>query len=528
MKNKLFKILKASSDIDWFIVHKLSKEKFDNIKFSFVDGTERYDHPFKTNLGYITFKKENFLEEYCSIIKDVIFKLKDNEFALSNIYILITRTSFKKEDENILEKLFVKEISRERINNIYTLLVRSLNENYYSYLPNKTDTYNTLNDWLEIFNSAQYLHDTSETLFSILFLTEVDSFKNISYEKIKDFNPLIRGRLISWYGSKIEIGEDDLIKLINNNLEEASFFAALLIENNSLPDWSNKKTLDIFIVKYWNSIGKDLFLQLFGISYRNKGKDFSKLKSIIHSILFNRIKSENKFNENWFNSLDFPNDFIALFSWLHHHKITLEKINDNNKKLIANSLMSSLNSIADNFNKYIASENDYFPFKSHQLNEKKYQISLSCILLFIVTLDDADFKIIKKELNSLAFKIRPQYYGAFRSQYLARNFTEILLLILLSAINISNISEHIITNIKYLLTILNKTILIPYIHLAEREEDIWNKETEKSSFQYKIGEYLINDYLKRIKNNENGVNECFKDLFELFDNVKVAEWIYER
>ena len=74
-----------------------------------------------------------------------------------------------------------------------------------------------------------------------------------------------------------------------------------------------------------------------------------------------------------------------------------------------------------------------------------------------------------------------------------------------------------------LLTILNKTILIPYIHLAEREEEIWNKETEKSGFQYKIGEYLINDYLKRIKNNENVVNECFKDLFELFDNVKVAD-----
>lgn len=528
MKDKLLKILETSSHIDWFIVHKLSKEKYDNIKFSFVDGKERYDNPFKTNLGYISFKEETFLKEYYTIIKDLIHKLIDNKFALANIYIAITRTSFKKEDENILEKLFVKEVSKEQIKNIYALLAKSLNENYYSNLPNKTNNYKTLNGWLGIFNSSQYLHDTSETLFSILFLAKVDSFKKIEYEKIKGFNPLIRARLISWYGTSIEIGGDELIKLITDNLEEASFFAALLIENSSLPDWIDEKTLDIFIIKYWNSIGKDLFLHLFGISYRNKGKDFSKLKLIIHSILFNRIKSENEFNENWFNSLDFPNDFIALFSWLHQNKITLENIDNKNKKLIASSLLSSLNSIADNFPKYIASENDYFPFKSHQLNEGKYQTSLSYILLFITTLNKADFKIIKKDLNSLAFKIRPQYYGGYRSQYLAKNFTEILLLIILSAINISNISEHIITNIKHLLKILNETILIPYIHLAEREEEIWNKETEKSNFQYKIGEYLINDYLKRIMNNENGVNECFKDLFELFDNVKVAEWIYER
>ncbi len=528
MKDKLLKILKPSTHIDWFIVHKLSKEKFDNIKFSFVDGKERFDYPFKTNLGYITFKNESFLDKYHTIIKDIIIESKDNAFALANIYIIITRTSFQKEDEDILEKLFKKEINKESIKSIYKLLVKSLNENYYSHLHNKINTYKTLNDWLEIFNSAQYLHDTSDTLFSILFLVEVDSLKKIEYEKIKEFNPLIRGHLISWYGTNIKISEDELIKLINDNSEEASFFAALLIENSSLPDWINKKTLDIFIIKYWNSIGKDLFLHLFGISYINKGKDFSELKAIIHSILFNKIKSENDFNKNWFNSLDFPNDFIALFSWIHHNKITLENIDNNNKKLIANSLMNSLNGIADNFKKYIASENDYFPFKSHQLNEEKYHTSLSYILLFITTLDEADFKIIKKEFNSLAFKIRPQYYGAYRSQYLAMNFTEILLLILLSAINISNISENIIINTKHLLKILNKTILIPYIHLTERNEEIWNKETEKSRFQYKIGEYLINDYLKKIKKNENGLHEHFKDLFELFGNVKVAEWLYER
>lgn len=528
MKDKFLKILKISSHIDWFIVHKLSKEKYDNIEFSFVDGKERYDDPFKTNLGYISFKKETFLKEYKEVIKDLIRELRDNKFALANIYILITRTSFQKEGENILEKLFVVEIDKKLIKDIYTLLANSLNENYYSNLPNKTNNYETLNGWLEIFNSSQYLHDTSETLFNILFLAEVDSLKKIEYEKIKGFNPLIRSRLISWYGTSIEIDKDEIIKLINGNLEEASFFAALLIENSSYPNWIDEKTLNIFFIKYWDYIGKDLFLHLFGMSYRTKGRDFSKLKVIIHSIFFNTIKSENEFNGNWLNSLDFPNDFIALFSWLHQNNIALEDITSKNKKLIASSLINSLNSIADNFAQYIASENDYFPFKSYQLNEVKYQTSLSYILLFITTLDEADFKIIKNDFKSLAFKIRPQYYGGYRSQYLARNFTEILLLIVLSAINISNISEHIIKNIKHLLTVLNQTILTPYIHLAERDEEIWNNETEKSSFQYKIGEYLINDYLKRIKKNENGVNVYFKDLFELFDNVKVAEWIYER
>jgi len=528
MKDTFLKILKASSEIDWFITHKLSKEEFNDISFSFVDGEERYDNPFKTNLGYISFNKETFLKEYQKTITELINELKSNDFALANIYILITRTSFKREDDNVLEKAFKKEVGKKNIKSIYELLAKSLNENYYSQLPKKTDNYKSLNDWLEIFNSTAYLHDTSDTLSSILLLADINSLQKIEYEKIKIFNPLIRSRLISWFDTSVELDKDELLELISVNSKEASFFAALLIENDGFPKWVNDTSLKVFVIKYWDTIGKDLFLHIFGISYRNKNKDFSILKTIIHSILFEKIKTKNDFNENWFNSLDFPNDFIALFNWIHDNKITLENIDDSNKKLIANSLMSSLNCISDNFNEYIASENNYFPFKSHQLNEEKYQTSLSYILLFITTLDEVSFKIIKNEFNSLAFKIRPQYYGSYRSRYLARNFTEILLLIVLSAINISNISEPIIKNIKSLLSILNKTILIPYIHLTEREEEIWNKETEKSSFQYKIGEYLINDYLKKVKNNKNNVKDCFKDLFELFDNVKVAEWLYER
>jgi uncharacterized membrane protein YgaE (UPF0421/DUF939 family) len=528
MKDTFLKILKTSSDIDWFITHKLSKEEFNNIKFSFVDGKERYDNPFKTNLGYISFKQETFLSEYQKTIKDLINELKANNFALANIYILITRTSYKKIGNNILEELFKKVLSEKQIKIIYKLLAKSLNKNYYSQLPKKTDNFESLNEWLEAFNKTSYLRDFSDTLGSILLLADIESFQKIEYEKIKIFNPLIRSRLISWYGTRIKIDKDELFELVNVNLKDASFFAALLIKNDCIPKWANEKSLNVFILKYWADIGKDLFLHIFGISYRNKNKSFSELKTIVHPILFKKLKTEDDFNKEWLNSLDFPNDFIALFNWIHENEVILVDMNDINKKIISYSLVNSMNFIAGNIPKYIASKNNYFPFKSHQLNENKYQISLSYILLFITTRDDTDFKMIKKKLNDLAFKIRPQYYGSYRSQYLAKNFTEILLLVLLSSINISNISEQIIKNLKSLLKIINNTILIPYIHLTEREEEIWNKDIEENIFQYNVGKYLINNYLKRIMNNENDVKECYNELFELFENVKVAEWIYER
>lgn len=526
IESKMLNILSETTEIDWLIIHRLSIEKFSEIKFSSINKKEKLNEPFKTNLGYITFNNDDYISNYKKIIYSLISKLKRNRVALANLYILISRTSFRGENKYSLKTLFKEELGQEVINNIFELFLISLNKNYFSHLQNIQKKCDTLNSWLELFRDVKYLFNISDILFSIIFLVTEKDFVKIEYKIIKDFKPVIKVMLTSYYN--VEIDKVKLLDIINKNIEESSFFSALIIVKEIIPHWVDEDVLKLLLLKYWDNIGKEIFHNIYGISYRNKGKDFSKLKETINKILYEQIQNENNFNKVWLNSLNFPDCFISLFSWLNENKIDFNNINSINKEFITKSLINEFNEIANNFRKYIVSENDYSPFKSYQLNESKYQLSLSYMLLFLITSDEDSFKRYKKKLKKIFFKVKPQFYGGYESTYLAQHFTEIFLLIILSAVNITNIDKRMSSNIEYLLEILSETILIPYIHLIEREEEIWNKETEFEVNQYDIGKYLINDYLRKIYNNENNLKIHFEKLFELFDELKISEWPYER
>ena len=234
------------------------------------------------------------------------------------------------------------------------------------------------------------------------------------------------------------------------------------------PNWLSEFFIKISIEKYWNSTGKQLFVNVFGLSYRNRNQNklYKKLEDLIHPILFGKLKSEQPENTEWINTLEFADDFIALFSWFSTKKIKYEDIPFPNRVSILNKFIEQLKKISDNFPIYLASENNDDPFSSFQLHEEKYRITLAHLLILLLDATESDRKTIK---NNICFEIKPLFYGGYKACLFATRFTELLLLIGLSANNLANLEENHFTSIQKYLEIIANTILIPYIHLVERE-----------------------------------------------------------
>ena len=135
LKINISKILLDSLKVDWFIIHKISKDKLniEGIGFSFVNGIERIDEPFKSNLGYISLKNPSIISEFGILIAELLQEFKFNPIALANIFIITTRVSYSGSDKEILIENFKKTIGTKKSNNTFSILTDSLNAEYYKH-----------------------------------------------------------------------------------------------------------------------------------------------------------------------------------------------------------------------------------------------------------------------------------------------------------------------------------------------------------------------------------------------------------
>lgn len=532
-KISINEILSQKSTIDWLIVHEISisNPNVEDVEFSSVDGKESINEPFKISQGYICLKTHVSITKFERILVELCESVKADSFFFANLYIIITRISYEAEDqaENILIKKIKDKLGEEVCTSIFNLLINSLNIEYYkhNHISQKEPT--TIDDWLALFQSAQYLsYLPNDPVISCLQLIKRERSNKLDFELIQRMKPLIRSAvLMGWHNFELEV-TDEKIKSLCVQEEELIFLSAILL-NYSLPDknppdWLSESFIEISIEKYWNSTGKQLFVNVFGLSYRNRHQNelYKRLEELIHQILFKKLKSEQPETTAWINTLEFKDDFIALFSWFSTKEIKYEDIPSRNRASILNKFIQQLKEISDNFPDYLVPENNNDPFSSFQLHEKKYRRTLAHLLILLIDAPESD----RKKIKAICFQIKFLFYGGYRACLFATRFTELLLLIGLSASNLENLEVNHFTSIQNYLKIIADTILIPYIHLVEREEDIWNPKSEKQMFEFHAGRDLILEALSKIYNSEK--RTYYQDFFNIIDEVKVANWPYER
>ena len=529
LKSNITSILTNEAQIDWLIIHKISKavNNIDGVEFSFVDGAERIDESFKTNQGYICIKNTTALTLFEKTISELSANFISNYPALANLYIIISRVSHTREEKETLIQSFKKNIGKDNCETIYNLLIESLNKEYYKHNHLKEISPQNTNDWLDLFHSTQYLHPISDPLLASLQLVRTERNRELDFELIEKMKPLLRSVLIGQYGLDLIITTSKL-KIIYTNENELLFLSACLIDdsvsNKVSPVWLTQNLINIFIEKHWINIGKYMFVHVFGLSYRNKNKNilYENLENLIHNNLIIQIKASHTHTTEWLNNLSFPNDFTALFSWFTIKKIDYQEIFNENKKTILNQFIKELKRISEELPIHLASQNSSDPFNSFQLHETKYQDALAYLLLFILDSNSDNLQ----EINKICYDFKPLFYGGFRANSLAKHFAEIMLLVAFSGHRIIGINEAMILTLKKYLKILAETILIPYFHLSERDNEIWNLENEDQVFEFSAGKLILNNAIASVC--ENTVVENYKDFFNEIDNIKIAKWPFER
>jgi hypothetical protein len=532
LKKAIQQVLNDKTSIDWLIVHSVSKLNLsvENVEFSFVDGKEKHDEVFNTNQGFISLKTKDSINLFKKILIELEDEFKDNHVALANLYIIITRTSYKGEDKESYIKEFKLRVNSDTVKIIFENLIDSLNNEYYKQSYSKNTNINNTEEWLSLFRSAEYSHGFSDPILYVLNLVKVNQKWIIDFNYIKKMKPVLRASLIGWYGFDLIISKKTFNQILKDD-NELAFISAYLIDdigkNKTSPEWLTTELVNCFIQKHWDNIGKHMFFHTFGLSYRNKNENnksnlFELLETLIHCELIKILHSNNGNFTKWINKVTFPSDFITLFSWFSIKEIDLATISDENEHAITNQFISELSRIYKEIPSYIATDRHSDPFDSYQLSEPKYLNTLAYILIFLLDADENNYKEIKK----ICYDFKPLFYGAYHSKHIANNFTELLLLIFLSAHRIVNLNEDLAKNIGNLFKILDETILIPYIHLSEQNDEIWSTDKEKYQMSYNAGKYLVNEYI--IQNSKHEVNKYYQDFLEEVKNIKVTQWPFER
>jgi hypothetical protein len=367
------------------------------------------------------------------------------------------------------------------------------------------------------------MHSISDPLLNCLQLVRDERNWKINFDLLEKMNPLLRAVLLGQYGFDLEIPKSKLKKLYKST-EELTFLSACLIDdsgpNKTPPDWLTEVLIEKFLKNHWNTIGRYIFVQIYGLSFRNKNENklYKRIADLSHVVLLKRMQTESVETVSWIGNFEFPNDFIALFGWLSLKKINLSEISDSNREVITNQFVSELKRIAKTIPVYLASENSSDPFTSFQLHEVKYQTALAYILLFLLSATDEN----RKEIENVCYEFKTLFYGGFRASYLAIHFTELMILIGLSGNFLYGLGETEFTSIKLYLKILSDTVLIPYIHLIERNFEIWNPERESEVFKYNAGSHLIINAFANIRKHEISIH--YENFFKIINEVAIVEW----
>ena len=525
LKSIIQDTLSSKKAIDWLILHDIAKcidTPLADVELSFIDGKERLEEPFKTCQGYISVVEKSFTA-FSQIIHELTTVNQNNIIALSNLFVVITRYGGHYEEQSILENAFKECIGDVKSKMVFTTLIKSLNEEYYkdnnSLHSIKPDT---LAEWLHLFRSVQYLHSLSDPLVSSLCLVK-EHGRDIDYDLLINMNPLLRAVLVSQYGFTLQLSDDEL-KYRCNDGYGLSLIMACLLSRADIPSWLSQELINVCIENFWEKIGKQMFNYTFGLNYRNRNENevYTKLKDLLHNSIILKMTTSAIDSEKCIATLSFPHDFIALSSWLEYKKDAWEKIPYEVKPYFIRQFISELQRIVKTLPTYFSSEKYDDPFLSFQLHERKYKAMLAYVLLFLSLANDDELKSIK----NVCYKFKPLFYGGYKAVFLAKNFSTIMLLISLSGESLYNLSDEEWNVVKKYIKGIAQTILIPYIHISERDQTIWEDDIQKKMSCANVDLCLVKDHLCRIQNSD--IREVYKEIFDTIEDTKIAKWKYEK
>jgi hypothetical protein len=517
----------TNQSVNWLIIHQLAVKgaTIIDVKFSFVEGKENLYEPFKTNQGHLTLEDKVAYKEFAKLVRELTNEYGDDINALANLYVLINRVSYPHGEKPLVE-IFKKTISNDRTHEVYKYLVEILNDDYYKHHRLGAKETENMEAWLTLFHSAQYRHSIADPLMSVLQLVKPKGL-NLPFSLIRPMNAIMRATLIGWYGYDIGIAAQEMTPIYSDQ-KELIFLSAYLInihrEEKKIPQWLSSDLVEIFLKREWDKIGRYFLIHNYGMNFRRQqeNKVYAKMRRLASKFLERTFFSESLETADWISHLEYPGHFIAICSWLIENKKRFGKISKSNRSKMLDQFIKEMQGIAHRIPDLIAEKNGNEPFLASHLGDAKYLNTLAYLFILFLYAEEDQLRSFK----NICFDFKTLFYGGYRAISIAEHFAEVIILMVLSGINITNISKESFPKLNTLLKIISETILLPFVHLIEREEDIWNPQYEFGVSYSNAGRHQINEMLLKIK--QNNIFAHYEAFFEKIEQIKVAQWPYER
>ncbi|MDD2600513.1 MAG: hypothetical protein PHO37_15025 [Kiritimatiellae bacterium] len=536
VKQALKSYLDSQDSVSWRIIHDIERLVIDNdsVKFRSMDKSSRED-PLGFPIGFISIEPVDGNDsEACKIYIDSILSLVrvfiDNYIALSNIYIVAIRTSCNPDYSFQLIDSIINAMSPQKSEQVFKHLITSLNVLINAHNDFIVKLPQTVEAWRSHFRSVFRSNPNVLDYDSIAKLITKD--RTLYFKWLDSIHPIIIAFLVEFDGYKVQLSNEDIASFDTASVLEVTFVVEYVSENLSEPkkiDWFNDALAKSLMITHWNAGGKQLVKLLLNKVTRPQAESIKSSLDFVLGMLvdvFRGYQAENTVSL-WFSTLSFPEDFIMVSALImksnedKEGRVDLSAITNELRRAMVDNLLLIIGRPEKLIKKVITNKSSYSAFEFYNI-EGVYQ-NLLVVVCYIFLAEDS---VSIDEIKKICYKYKQYFYCDYDSVRIAEEFTEFILLVLLSITKIEGLRSASKKKWKKLMRVVSTTILYPYIMVAEEDGYIWNPDLSCSSEFYALTKKSINRSLSDLLDSEYKViaSDFIEDLFK----CKTAKWPFER
>jgi hypothetical protein len=518
-------VTRNSTEVNWLIIHAVADEFPESApgRFSFVDKQQVMSEPFGFRQGYLSLEQAE-LEPFKALLVRLIDKYDDNPAILANLFILQSRVSMAQADSEALRDFFKSAVGTARIPFLYDTLIRSLNNKFFGHTSIDQQPVADAKDWHRLFVGSARAGRAHEVLLSVVLLVSDNIPLGVDFRFVRPMKPMIRASLCGFWAMGILMDREDVKSLVEES-KELPFLTTFLINRSKsrfpMADWITIDLIRSFFAD-WKRTGSFFLEQVFGGYWRRtiEQDGIKQLETLTRAVVAELIVHDGSVTARWIECLGFPGDFLGLFASIGKGQLAYHDIPFVNKGRILKKALQDLDAVFKHLEVYVGENLDKSGPSKWFLSDVNFQNCLSFLLCLYLEVSDEDSQ---KRFKHLCFETKLLYYGAYETTSLARRLAEMILLTCLSGDSIRNMTDIMLENLEKLQAVVVETMLVPYVHTTEREEEIWNPEFEGVPGLLRSEYLLVNDALDRIKRNVD-ILGLYKTLLLAIDEIAIARW----
>lgn len=520
-----------SSELNLYILHDLKEQGILTDEYDIsISKRESYRSVIKKSIGYLVVKDNVQFDYLGAIFSLAISQIESKNYTIEglvNFLVLYDSIDVVGEARELKEsnhKKICLSINDIEYKKVVESLVKLLNSVIIFGNTNSSEQY-TFQGWLDLMHSVDYLEhfdNPVDILRDCIFIREKDSDL---IQVIKLATPHLRVLLFE-YGIDLDnINEKDVLEHIQSNNDEASFYAALIIDNiNSIPKFLDDKLFDALVVERWDDIGRHIFRRVFTGNRQMNDQTKEFFSKHINGWFVNIFSTETA--DNIIGKFEWPGDYLAFGGWLHEYSDERNKDDENvvfDGKLIQ-GLVDGFKNVLQNTRKkipnYIANHRIFYNSWFTNPEDVKTIYIQTYIVWSMMISKEEDWKDIKKDFEKLCYELKVTYYGSYTARRLVRDISNHFLALIFTYPEFKDGKIEGGERIKELLQIFCSIVGMQWVTYTERENFIWDSENSQPNFTDVDIHYLF----ARIKGLPDVYTEVYCDFIHNIETLSTTPW----